>query len=494
MTVLSPSPREGKMYGVLVAHDRSGTPVILRAFSGMVDGAWLLDGFVPPAFDMQARDAVWPAGERELAELSSRLAALDLSKVDELAAVDRRHADELDELRARHRANRDTRRLARANMPVDVGPVDARAVDALRALDQASRADSAEKRRLLDRHRGEREPLAAEVEIIEQQRRAIEQQRADRSRFYLHALYDTYQLANARGERRALRDIFAPDEPPGGAGDCAAPKLLAEAYRRQLTPIAIAEFWWGPPPATGGRVHASFYPACRGKCGPVLGHMLGGLEVEPAPVFEKAIGDHEPRIVYEDEWFTVVDKPCGLLSVPGRSQRDSVQTRMQHRLGSAYVVHRLDLETSGLMVVAKDPATYTELQRLFAERAVEKRYIAHLDGEVSGESGVVELPLRLDVDDRPRQVVDPVHGKFARTEWQILSRRENRTVVALTPRTGRTHQLRVHAAHVRGIGVPIVGDALYGRVGGRLHLHAESLSFVHPRRLSVLAWRVDPAF
>jgi tRNA pseudouridine32 synthase/23S rRNA pseudouridine746 synthase len=489
----------------------------------MVDGAWLVDGFVPPAFDMQARDAVWPAGERELAELSSRLAVVDLSKVDELAAMDRQHADELEALRARHRANREARRIARANMPVDAsrvdasnvggpvdrgpvdrgpvdrgpvdrGPVDRGPVDRLHALDQASRADSAEKRRLLDRHRDEREPLAAEVEVIERERRAIEQQRADRSRFYLHALYDTYQLANARGERRALRDIFAPDEPPGGAGDCAAPKLLAEAYRRQLTPIAIAEFWWGPPPATGGRVHASFYPACRGKCGPVLGHMLGGLEVEPAPVFEKAIGDHEPRIVYEDEWFAVVDKPCGLLSVPGRSQRDSVQTRMQHRLGSAYVVHRLDLETSGLMVVAKDPATYTELQRLFAERAVEKRYIAHLDGEVSGESGVVELPLRLDVDDRPRQVVDPVHGKFARTEWQILSRRENRTVVALTPRTGRTHQLRVHAAPVRGIGVPIVGDALYGRVGGRLHLHAESLSFVHPRRLSVLAWRVDPAF
>jgi tRNA pseudouridine32 synthase/23S rRNA pseudouridine746 synthase len=490
MASLPASPREGKMYGVLVARARDGTQVILRGFSGMLDGSWLASGFVPPAFDMAARDAVWPAGERELADIAARLAAIDVSKVAALAAIDGRHAVELDALRARHREQREARRLARARIAhgsVDVTP-------ALHALDQASRADSAEKRRLLDRHQAERAELASDVEVIERERRALEALRAARSRFYLHALYDTYALANARGERRPLREIFAPEEPPGGAGDCVAPKLLAEAYRRDLAPIAIAELWWGPPPATGGRAHAQFYPACRGKCGPVLGHMLGGLDVEPAPVFEKAIGDAEPRVVFEDRWFAVVDKPCGLLSVPGRSRRDSVQTRMERRSGAAYVVHRLDLDTSGLMVVAKDPTTYAALQRLFAERAVDKQYIAHLDGEVRGESGVVELPLRLDVEDRPRQVVDPMHGKPARTEWQILSRHTGVTVVRLVPRTGRTHQLRVHAAHVLGIGVPIVGDPLYGRPGARLHLHAAALSFVHPETRSVLAWRADPAF
>jgi tRNA pseudouridine32 synthase/23S rRNA pseudouridine746 synthase len=364
----------------------------------------------------------------------------------------------------------------------------------LHDLDQASRADSAEKRRLLDGHRVERTPLAHEVEALERERRAIEELRSERSRHYLHALLDTYVLANARGERRSVREIFAPDEPPGGAGDCAAPKLFAQAYRRGLAPIAIAEFWWGPPPVTGGRLHAQFYPACRGKCGPVLAHMLTGLDVEPAPVFERAVGDDEPRVVFEDDWLAIIVKPCGLLSVPGRTQRDSVQTRLQRRFGTAYVVHRLDLDASGLMVIAKDPTTHAAMQRLFADRAIEKRYVARLDGDVRGDGGVVDLPLRLDVDDRPRQVYDLKHGKPAVTEWRVKERASGFTVVELFPRTGRAHQLRVHAAHASGIGVPIVGDPLYGRARDRMYLHAEALSFVHPHTLSALAWQVRPAF
>ena len=298
-------------------------------------------------------------------------------------------------------------------------------------------------------------------------------------------VHDSYVISSYRGERRALRDLFAPGEPPGGAGDCAGPKLLGEAYRRGLRPIAMAEVWWGPPPVTGGRHEGGFYPACRGKCGPILPFMLEGLEVEPAPVFgAAAIAAEEPRTVFEDDDVVIVDKPIDLLSVPGRSGalRDSVQTRLRARYPSAtgpLVVHRLDLETSGLLLAAKSEEMYAALQAQFARREIDKRYIAWLAGDVRGETGVIELALRVDLDDRPRQIVDAVHGKPAVTEWTVLAREGGRTRVAFMPRTGRTHQIRVHAAV--GLGASIVGDRLYGTAGDRLLLHAERLEFAHPR-------------
>ena len=478
MTELPRTAREGKMFGVLVARTHDDREVILRAFSGMLDGAWHVDGFVPPVFDDHARDAVWPAGERELATLAGELAGLDAAPHAALAALDEAQRRELEELRARHRASRDARHAERP----------AADAETLRALEQASRADGAEKRRMTDAHRTAREPLARAAAAIDDRRRAIEAQRAARSRFYLHALFDTYQLSNARGEVRSLRSMFAPAEPPGGAGDCAAPKLLAHAYRERLQPIALAEFWWGPPPPTGGRHHGSYYPACRGKCEPILVHMLDGLDAEPAPVFERAIDPSAPSVVFEDDWLVIVEKPAGLLSVPGKSQRDSVETRLVARYGEAHLVHRLDLDASGLLLVAKYRETHAALQKLFACREIDKRYAAWLDGLAWPESGVVDLPLRVDLDDRPRQIYDPLHGKAASTEWRVVERREGKTRVVLTPRTGRAHQLRVHAAHPLGIGVPIVGDPLYGRAAERLLLHAESLSFVHPHtKLRVFA-------
>jgi tRNA pseudouridine32 synthase/23S rRNA pseudouridine746 synthase len=482
MAELPSAPREGKMFGVLVAEDRDGNQVTLRAFSGMLDGRWFADGFVAPTFDVQARDAVWPAGERELAVLAAELAALDATPEHDLAALDARLASELDALRTRHRANREARRSARASR------------GDREALDRESRADGAEKRRLAAAHAAARAPLAHEAARIAERRRAIEHARAERSRFYLHALFDTYQLPNARGETVALRALFAPDEPPGGAGDCAAPKLLAHAVRAQLRPIALAEFWWGPPPVTGGRHHGTFYPACRGKCGPILAHMLGGLDAEPPPAFERAVDPSAPAVIFEDAHLVIVDKPVGLLSVPGKSQRDSVQTRLAARYGEAHLVHRLDLDASGLILVAKDRETHASLQRLFACREIDKRYVAWLDGQATAMAGVIELALRVDLDDRPRQIYDPVHGKAALTEWHVLERRGARTRVALFPRTGRAHQLRVHAAHPLGIGVPIVGDALYGHPGERLLLHAEALSFVHPHTKQRVNVTVDARF
>ncbi|MGE0545554.1 MAG: RluA family pseudouridine synthase [Kofleriaceae bacterium] len=317
-------------------------------------------------------------------------------------------------------------------------------------------------------------------------RAAIRRRRAEQSRLLMQQVHDGYVIGNAAGEHRALRSLFEPGEPPAGAGDCAGPKLLGHAYRLGLVPHILAEQWWGAPPVSGGRIAGSFYPCCRGKCGPILSHMLQGLSVAPPRVFGGGpIASDQPYIVFEDDWIIVIDKPCDLLSVPGRaaSLKDSVLTRLRARYpGSSgpIVAHRLDLDTSGLMLAAKNMDTYVALQRQFALREVEKRYIAWLDGVVVADRGRVELALRVDLDDRPRQIYDPVHGKAAVTEWSVIERTAMRTKVALVPHTGRTHQLRVHAAHSLGIGTPIVGDRLYGREDTRLMLHADRLGFVHP--------------
>jgi tRNA pseudouridine32 synthase/23S rRNA pseudouridine746 synthase len=441
-----PALREGKMFGVLVVDGG-----YLAAFSGMLDGRWDVPGFVPPAFDATARDAFWPAGERELGVLQAQIDALAAPR-GELATQLAHEEALLEELRARHRERREHRRNARAG-------------EASHELDQQSRGDSAERKRFDAEHRPVREALAARIRELDRQRAELAAIRAEKSRGYLHRLQGTYAFP--------LRSLFAPAEPPGGAGDCAAPKLIAYALRHGLRPRALAEFWWGPPSPLGDRHHGMLYPACRGKCGPILAHLLAGI-ADPPPVYEAP--QSEPRIVWQDDHVLVVAKPAGLLSNPGRSTRDSVETRF-----GALVVHRLDLDTSGLLLLAKDRETLAALHRQFERREVDKRYIAWLAGDVAGDAGTIELPLRLDVDDRPRQVVDPVHGKPAVTHWQVLERSGGRTRVAFHPRTGRAHQLRVHAAHPRGLATPIVGDRLYGHADSRLLLHAEALAFIHPR-------------
>jgi tRNA pseudouridine32 synthase/23S rRNA pseudouridine746 synthase len=528
------APGGGKMFGVLVVADGDGRIGALRASSGMIGERWIVDGFVPPLFDPAARDAFWPAGEAELAELDREIRALANGPEREeararVAAVELRHSRAWEEMRARHRANRHARRARRRQLergergpfatgrfsprvplatgrysldgtPLDTppegmpaaapGPEISEREAELYALDQQSRADTAERRRLIASTDAEHAETIAPLRAIDDRIAALEQRKSARSRELLARIHDTYWLTNARGERRPLRSVFAPEAPPGGAGDCAGPKLLAEAYRRGWKPIALAEVWWGAPPATGGRSAGMFYPACRGKCGPILSFMLDGLAHDPPPVYgADPVDPIEPRVVYEDDWLLVVDKPCGLLSVPGRTDEleDSVYTRLRKQLGPAagpLVVHRLDLDTSGLLLAAKDPDTHAVLQRLFERREVDKRYVAWLSGIVERDRGVVELALRADIDDRPRQIHDPVNGKPARTEWRVLERANGRTRVELIPRTGRTHQLRLHAAHALGIGAPIVGDRLYGTGDGddgRLMLHAEALAFSHPR-------------
>ena len=478
----------GKMFGVLVVRDGDGRLGYLRAFSGMIGGAWVLPGFVPPLFDIAARDAMWLQGQATLRgyELALRelLASPGYTSARaQLASFDREYTTDLAALHDRHRERRARRATARRGLDAPSRATNDRAA-ALHALDQESRGDAAERKRFVAERAAERAEIAGRGDSLEARRGELERLRADESRALMKQVHDHYTIVSARGERRALRALFAPREPPGGAGDCAAPKLLGYAYAHGLVPLALAEVWLGAPPATGGRSDGAFYPACRGKCGPILPFMLDGLAHDPS--VDPGSSTAEPRPVHEDAHLLVVDKPPGVLSVPGRSGalRDSVQTRLRARFPDGSVVHRLDLDTSGLLVFAKDLATFTALQAMFARREIAKRYVAILDGDVLADHGTIELPLRGDLDDRPRQIIDDAHGKPAVTAWRVLAREGGRTRVELVPQTGRTHQLRVHCAHRFGLAAPIVGDRLYGTPASqhapRLLLHAERLAFTYP--------------
>ena len=301
-------------------------------------------------------------------------------------------------------------------------------------------------------------------------------------------LFHQYQLLNARGETKDLVDIWQLyysrpklrqkfPLPPGGTGDCCAPKLLQYAYQQGLKPLCMAEFWWGATTKEEIRQHLNYYPACRGKCKPILTWMLEGLEVDPNP--ELAGFAHlELKTVYEDEAIVVVDKPSGMLSTPGRIEDYSVETVMRQRYPDAVIVHRLDMGTSGLLIVAKTLEAYHPLQEQFIKHQIKKKYVAKLEGRGKKEEvrGTVSLPLRPDPMNRPRQMVDMEHGKRAVTDYEFLSD----DLVVLYPQTGRTHQLRIHCAHPDGLGRPIVGDELYGTKGERLMLHASEIWFRHP--------------
>lgn len=484
-------PGRGKMFGVLAVATPDGRLGYLCAFSGMLGDRWHVEGFAPPLFEPTVRDAFWISGEAGLRALDVQVAELlegpePTALRTRLAELSARHSTAAAELRAHHEARRRLRHDARQRL-ADSATGEAERRAALHALGQESRADDLERRRLDAAHQQEREHGTSALRALEARRAELEHLRAERSRQLWQQMAQAYVLPNARGERTPLGALFAPEPPPGGAGDCAAPKLLAQAYRHHLKPLALAEFWWGAPPLNGGRRAGEFYPACQSKCGAVLPFMLQGLGVTAVPPSgPEPIPEDEPRPVYEDAWVLVVNKPCGLLSVPGRHapQRDSVLVRLRRRYPEAsgpLIVHPLDAEASGLLLVAKDSETHGALQRQFARREASKRYVAWLEGSVSGGQGTVELPLRSDSEHRSRHLVDPVHGKHALTEWRVTQRASTRTRVALFPRTGRPHQLRVHAAHPLGLGAPIAGDRLYGQDGPRLLLHAEALSFLHPR-------------
>jgi tRNA pseudouridine32 synthase/23S rRNA pseudouridine746 synthase len=329
------------------------------------------------------------------------------------------------------------------------------------------------------------EALNAKISLIQDEITALKEKRTNQSIALQQELFKAYRLVNFNGEASTVLDVFRAfngDIPPSGTGECALPKLLHFAALNQLKPICFAEFWWGQSPVGEIRKHGHFYPACRAKCEPILGFMLQGLSVAKNPILS-IINTSPLRILYEDDFLIIIDKPSGLLSVPGRSDLDSAEDRLALREGKgAYIkaIHRLDMGTSGILMFAKSPEILAAMQSQFAKNRVSKTYEALLDGIPKALEGIITLPLRLNLDHRPHQMVCFEHGKKTHTEFNVLEFKDKKTRIEFYPKTGRTHQLRVHAAHPMGLNCAIVGDELYGISSNRLHLHAKEIECWHP--------------
>ena len=543
----------GKMYGVLVVEAPGGCLAFLAAHSGLLGGRNDWPFFVPPVFDAQQPDGHFKTKEREISGMNRRIAELmqrpqlfeARQRLEQVRQqTDRVIAREREEVKAR-KARRDTMRREQPQMD-----------DATKAmLIRESQHDKAQLRRLMKSCEVSVAEHQEALDVLEREIAALKRERREGSDALQRWLFDQYVMLNAKGMRRTLIDIFARFNgtlPPAGAGDCCAPKLLQFAYAHNLRPVSLAEFWLGAPPPTEVRRHLQFYPPCRSKCYPILQFMLQGLDAplpgaeEVYPLREEgggttndekgslddtaSIGTNEAHadkasfddngfldaqghiykkcgaslhIIYEDEQMAVVSKPSGMLSVPGKSCRLSVESIVREHYGIAadvpVIVHRLDMDTSGLLLIARTREAHKALQKQFLDHTVSKSYLALLEGVphegLTGEhvvwhsshTGTITLPLRPDLDDRPRQLVDFVHGKPAVTRFHLLKVIDGHQLIALTPVTGRTHQLRMHCAHHLGLNCPILGDPLYGNaiepsanIAQRLYLHAEQITFRHP--------------
>lgn len=543
----------GKMYGVLVVEAPGGCLAFLAAHSGLLGGRNDWPFFVPPVFDAQQPDGHFKTKEREISGMNRRIAELmqrpqlfeARQRLEQVRQqTDRVIAREREEVKAR-KARRDTMRREQPQMD-----------DATKAmLIRESQHDKAQLRRLMKSCEASVAEHQEALDVLEREIEALKRERRESSDALQRWLFDQYVMLNAKGMRRTLIDIFACFNgtlPPAGAGDCCAPKLLQFAYAHNLRPVSLAEFWLGAPPPTEVRRHLQFYPPCRSKCYPILQFMLQGLDAplpgaeEVYPLREEGGGTtndekaslddkasleaneaHADKaslddngfldaqghiykkcgaslhIIYEDEQMAVVSKPSGMLSVPGKSCRLSVESIVREHYGIAadvpVIVHRLDMDTSGLLLIARTREAHKALQQQFLDHTVSKSYLALLEGVphegLTGEhvvwhsshTGTITLPLRPDLDDRPRQLVDFVHGKPAVTRFRLLKVIDGRQLIALTPVTGRTHQLRMHCAHHLGLNCPILGDPLYGNaiepsanIAQRLYLHAEQITFRHP--------------
>lgn len=476
----------GKMFGVLVVKDANNQIGFLSAFSGTLAGQWELPGFVPPVFDRAKQGAVLHDGEVELAGYLLQLKTLQesdeyqalLSEFEDLLIQQKQELNTLAEIHKTKKAlRREKREAARGWRKADKEKLFAKL--ALESQNNKHERQAASKKW--------HETLVDIQSRLDQYNGQIETLKKIHSKKYteLRKKQFTTTIGNMLGEQKPIVEFFKDATPPIGTGDCVAPKLIHYANQHGMTPLALAEFWWGASPADEIRHHGHFYPACRGRCHPILPFMLKGFEVQPRPIpIENHHANDDLVIIYEDEDLLVVNKPYGMLSVPGKEIKDSVHTRLQQRYPEAsgpLLVHRLDMATSGLLLVAKNARTHKALQRQFIKRSIEKRYEAVLSKSLPHEeTGIIELPLRTDFNDRPRQLVCFTHGKPATTRWEVIEREEGRTRVYFYPVTGRTHQIRMHAAHKNGLNAPIVGDRLYGKADERLLLHAQRLCFTHP--------------
>ena len=459
---------KGKMFGVLVVElpePQRGHYAYLAGYSGQVCGRGDWPAFVPAVFDYLQPDGYFKRHEAEIVAMG-----------------------------------RDIDRWQREPVPETLGEAAPRPAFVKGRRDGETEEEYIRRRQFenaeLHRWKVAERGRKAEAEAAQRQKTdklfALKTLRRQKSDDLQQWLFRHFVMRNGLGASRDLVDIFAPvGGAPGGSGECCEPKLLQYALSHGLRLVSMAMFWWGESPEGEVRHHKQCYPACNSKCRPILRWMLKGVDVMPDPLEEAT--SHECETVYEDDVLCVVNKPSGMLAVPGKSGRESVLSVMRERYAesdSPLVVHRLDMDTSGLMVIAKTMSAYRHLQRQFARHEIRKRYVALLSHDLDQTGGTICLPLRPDLSDRPRQVVDEVYGRYAETRYERIGPCR----VALYPLTGRTHQLRVHCAHRAGLNNPISGDALYGQRSDRLYLHAEEITFRHPVTGEWVSFKAEAAF
>jgi tRNA pseudouridine32 synthase/23S rRNA pseudouridine746 synthase len=478
-------PAIGKMFGVLVVQQPGGKLGYLGAFSGKLGNRNHHDGFVPPVFDTLDENGFYKKGEAQLNILNTEIEAFESSKEfqNQLQLLDfakKAFEKDVNQLKLQGKEAKQQRKQLRQLQQALLSESDYAVFSA--QLDAQSAKHTLELKKLT---RTWSQKIHTMSETLYAPLIRLKTLRASLSAQLQQQLFESYTFLNFQKESRNLLSIFSDtafQRPPSGAGECAAPKLLQYAFQENLKPICMAEFWWGKSPDSEIRVHQQFYPACRGKCEPILKFMLQGIPLDENPMETQAKVD-QLELVFEDDSLVLFNKPADFLSVPGKTLTDSVLTRAQKLFPAAtgpLLVHRLDMSTSGLILMAKNQKVHKALQKQFIHKTISKRYVALLQGELIEKSGLIDIPLTLDVLDRPKQKVCFETGKVAKTKFEVIEVKNGITKVYFYPITGRTHQLRVHAAHTLGLNSPILGDDLYGTKSQRLYLHAERLTFFHP--------------
>lgn len=490
----------GKMFGVLVVQNEQNEIGYLSSFSGKLGDSSHYSKFVPPVIDVWEVDNFLNIGMEELNTINQEIKKLEslpefvscmnIMENDQLIA-----ASQIEEQREKMRNSKKERKLIRQREKESNSPEDFEEIN--KELNQQSINGKKELKRLLEFWKDRSDQNKRKVDQIKTTIDELKLKRKNKSAGLQKKIFDQYRFLNQAGEVKSLLDIFKDKTPMGGTGECAAPKLLQYAFKFNMKPLAMAEFWWGQSPKSEIRKHRNFYPACIGKCKPLLSHMLEGIEMDENPLLKNPAEGKEIEIIFEDEHILVINKPAEFLSVPGRYIKDSVAQRMKEKFPNAtgpLIVHRLDMSTSGIMLIAKSLEVHKFLQSQFIKRTIKKRYVALLEGIVNEKEGIVDLPLRTDWNERPKQLVCYESGKSAQTKWKVIERKNQQTRIHFFPITGRTHQLRVHAAHPLGLNLPIFGDDLYGTKSKRLCLHAEWIEFVHPISREVKSVTVEAEF
>ena len=473
---------EGKMLGVLIASDREGHIGYLSGFSGNVGGRSFIRGFVPPIYDLLDPEGHFKIKEAEITAVNLQIKQLEDSSCLrnsrlELEQSIQSRDEEIGLLKARMAISKRERDEIRSELSDP---------SRLSELIRESQFEKAELKRLKQGWEERISQLRQDIRAIEEDIVFLKAERAAMSDELQKWIFSRYIVHNFLGEEKSIGEIFSDKGivPPGGTGECAAPKLLEYAFRNGLKPLAMGEFWYGQSPETAVRTHGHFYPSCTSKCGPLLGFMLKkGIDRETHDDIQGKI-----EVIYEDDSIIAAAKPSGMPSVPGLDGRTSAYEVLKDIYDGLHVVHRLDMDTSGILLFARNMEAAVSLQRQFEEHSVRKTYHARLSAASegihleAGDKGSVEIPLSPDYDERPRQKADEAQGKEARTDYEVLSVNiDGTTDMIYHPQTGRTHQLRVHSAHILGLGHPILGDMLYGgSPASRLHLHAYSITFLHP--------------